>query len=219
MLAAASAYQVRDPQCRPVDTRTWRGNFPGACGGGWQLGPLVVTPAEVASGKIRHALHFYSANTMDRPKVREDPMTAVAPARQVEGGDRVADEVRARQVPEGARFSIDMTDAEISTWLDQRNLTDGRLRETVCIILVALREYRWFLGDSSPYAAHWVFDTSPLARARWQQLGVPSGPASTQLLAGLPFDRIRVWAPPTATLADGTTTTGYGWATDLEYRP
>src|SRR5690606_27619801 len=64
MLAAASAFQVRDPKGKPVDTRIWKGNFPGACGGGWQLSSTLVTPDEVAEGKITHAFCFVAANTM-----------------------------------------------------------------------------------------------------------------------------------------------------------
>src|SRR5690606_12648635 len=145
MLCAASAFQVRDRHGQPVDTRTWSGNFP-ASGGGWHTGPLIVTPDEVAEGVIRHALHFYSANTMDGPECAPDRRDglgdtcggAVAPAGQLEK-TYFDGQPLAHQVPEGTRFSLDVKDSEIEAWLLRRGY-EGRLKETARTIAVALRD-------------------------------------------------------------------------------
>ena len=224
MLCAASAFQVKDPQGRPVDTRTWKGNMPGASGGGWHLGPLVVTPDEVASGRVGHALHFVSSNTMSGPECAPSQRSglgttcagAVAPAGQFELIGTNADlAALARAVPEGARFSIDVTDAEIESWLNSRGYT-GTLRTTARTIAVALRDYGWFLGDSSPTSSAWVFDSSPAARTKWRAMGVPGD--GKALLQGLVnAGNLRSWAPPTQTCADGSTSTWYCWAVDAKY--
>ncbi len=223
MLCAASAFRVEDPEGNPVDTRTWRGNFPGASGGGWSLGQLVVTPEQVASGTIRHALHFYSGNTMkgrecapsERHLIGESCAGAVAPAGQLESHVPTSQPLT-HQVPEGTRFSIDVTDAEIEAWLVSRGYR-GRQKETARTVAVALRDYGWFLGDSSPNAAFWVFDSSPTARDGWRELGVEGD--GKDLLAGLvrPHN-LRSWAPPTMTCSDGSTTQWYCRAVDGSYR-
>ncbi len=224
MLCAASAFQVTDPAGNPVDTRTWRGNFPGASGGGWSLGQLVVTPDQVRSGAIRHALHFYAANTMTGPECPPDQRHligescggAVAPAGQLESHQPRPYQTLAQQVPEGTRFSIDVTDAEIEAWLVSRGYR-GQLKETARTVAVALRDYGWFLGDSSPNAAFWVFDSSPAARAEWRELGV--GGDGKDLLTGLVKPgNLRSWAPPTMTCADGSTSQWYCRAIDGSYR-
>jgi hypothetical protein len=121
----------------------------------------------------------------------------------------------AHQVPEGTRFSLDLTDAEIEAWLDSRGYT-GTLRKTARTIAVALREYGWFLGDSSPTSASWIFDTSPTARQQWKAMGVPGDGKS--LLRGLVKPtNIRSWAPPTMTCADGSESQWYCWAVDGSY--
>jgi hypothetical protein len=222
MLCAASAFQVRDPQGRPIDTRTWKGNFPGASGGGWPIGELVVTPDQVASGAIRHALHFYSANTMDGPECPPDRRGeigvtcggAVAPAGQLEK-HQYDGQPHTQQVPEGTRFSLELTDAQIDAWLNSRGYT-GKLRSTARTVAVALRDYGWFLGDSSPTSAFWVFDSSPSARTQWRELGVPGD--GKDLLRGLVKpSNIRSWAPPTMTCSDGSRSTWYCWAVDGSY--
>ncbi len=222
MLCAASAFQVTDPQGRPVDTRTWPGNYPGATGGGWPIGQLVVTPDQVKSGSIRHALHFYSANTMDGPECAPSQRHligiscggAIAPAGQLEKGNYDG-QALAHQVPEGARFSLDLTDAQIESWLTSRGYT-GKLRSTARTIAVALRDYGWFLGDSSPTSAFWVFDSSPTARTGWRELGIQGD--GKDLLRGLVKpDNIKAWAPPTMTCADGTKSQWYCFAVDGSY--
>ncbi len=226
MLCAASAFQVLDPEGRAVDTRTYGGNFPGASGGGWHLGPLIVTPEQVASGTIVHALHFFAANTMMGPEcaperraeIGETCGGAVAPAGQFEqAGNPSPPGGLATQVPEGTRFSIDVTDAQIDAWLDGRGYA-GRLRETARIFAVALRDYGWFVGDTSPVAASWSVAGAENAAdgRRWRELGITG--TGKDLLGGL-VDRanLRVWAPPTMTCADGSRSQWYCWASAGSY--
>ncbi len=224
MLCAASAFQVLDPEGRAVDMRSYGGNYPGASGAGWSLSPLLVTPEEVESGAIGHALHFYSANTMDGPECEPDERHligescggAVAPAGQLEKHEPDGQPL-AQQVPEGTRFSIDATDAEIEAWLDDRGYR-GRLRDTARTIAVALRDYGWFLGDSSPNAAFWTFagaENRETAKG-WRRLGIEG--TGKDLLSGLVTEgNLRVWAPPTMTCSDGTRSQWYCWAVDGSY--
>jgi hypothetical protein len=226
MLCAASAFQVTDPEGRVVDTRNYGGNFPYATGGGWPLASLVVTPEQVASGRIGHALHFYAANTMNGPECAPGERSqigttcggAVAPAGDFERIDgRSGPAELARQVPEGTRFSIDVSESELQAWLDRRGY-EGKLRQTVTTIVQALRDYGWFLGDSSPNAAFWVFAGAENRRdgEAWRRLGIEG--TGKDLLAGLVTrQNLRVWAPPTMTCADGSTSQWYCWATSGSY--
>lgn len=216
MLCAASAYQVRDPEGNPVDVREWKGNFPGASGGGYQLSPVIVTPDEVKSGRINHALHFYASNTM---RDGDFEPKAVAPAGQHEGAGQVRPrEELEKMVPEGTRFFYDLTPDEIEEWLNSKGFT-GILRDTMKVIVTALVEYGFFVGDSSPYACHFTFASAanPVTRKGWVECGIPEGDASKSLLNGLPQDKLRVVAPPTAVMADGTESKGYGRAIDIYY--
>jgi len=224
MLCAASAFEVLDPEGRVVDMRSYGGNFPGASGAGWSISPLLVTPEEVASGRIEHALHFFSANTMAGPEcppeqrdaIGERCGGAVAPAGQLEK-HAPEDQPLTQQVPEGTRFSVDLTDAEVEAWLDSRGYS-GRLRDTARVIVEALRDYGWFLGDSSPNAAFWTFAgaENPQTAKGWRELGIRG--TGKDLLAGLVTkENLRVWAPPTMTCADGSRSQWYCWATSGTY--
>lgn len=114
----------------------------------------VLTGRDLASnGAIEHALDFGIYNTMFGPEcddVRNDTCGFyVEPATKLEWinqtgrcATRMAytDEQRARTVPEGMRFVVDHTDAEIEQWLDERGYSSNR-RETARRIAVALRDY------------------------------------------------------------------------------
>jgi hypothetical protein len=179
----------------------------------------------VASGDIGHALHFYSANTMAGPLCSRSNLgqigttcgSAIAPAGQFEKISQTATPAQlATMVPEGTRFSIDVTDTQIEAWLNSRGYT-GTLRNTARTIARGLRDYGWFLGDSSPTSAHWVFDSSPSARTQWKAMGVPGD--GSELLRGLVGSaNLRTWAPPTMTCSDGSTSTGYCWAVNGTYQ-
>jgi len=228
-LCAASAMIITAPDGTVADMRTYRGNFPGAGGGGLPNGPGLVRPSEVAAGAIRHAWKLATNNTMTGPECdnaeREDPSafgvtcgSAVAPAGIFE---RVAEqgtpESIGQSVPEGMRFSIDLTDDEIGSWLDDRGF-EGRVRETAHIMATSLRDYGWFLVDSSPVGA-----VLPLAGGAnedtaeaWRSLGLDE--TSGSLLHGLFREgRIVTWEVPTNRCADGTSSAWHCWAAEIDY--
>jgi hypothetical protein len=225
-VCAGSAFEVTDPHGIPVDTRVYNGNFPGGSGGGWYV--MNPGPADVASGDIGTALHLSTLNTMAGPSCAPgaalDPATcgwAVSPAGQFErvaaqgaasGGTDVAgvQTDRTKQIPEGTRFRLTLTDTQIETWLDSRNYT-GTLRTTARTIVQGLRKYGMFLGDSSAYAASLTF-----SQGDWASLGVTGD--GKDLLNGLftENDLVAI-APSTSTCGDGSTTKLSCWATDIHY--
>lgn len=181
-LCAASAFQVRDPHGAPVDIRSWTGNTPGASGGGWFV--LPVTPDEVASGDIGHALHMLAMNTMGGPLCtsaqREDPNAlgndcgdAVSPAGQMESGAAPGHFPIDKSVPEGMRFGLKMTDEQVQEFLDSKGY-EGAKRRTAEVLINALRDYGWFLGDTTNGGA--IFSAAsienPADREKWKVLGI-----------------------------------------------
>ena len=240
-ICAASALLVLSPEGRPADLRTYTGNFPPAGGGGIQNSVGLVTPEEVATGVVAHAWKFMVGNTMFGPECapgqRTDPSAfgvtcggAVAPAGQFENvaqsdGNFVAAPIpgaspaaqRSNTVPEGTRFSLRMTDADIDSWLDSRGY-QGRLRQTARTLAVSLRDYGWFVTDTSGGPA--LFSMSGAANSdtarRWRALGIQG--SGQDLMQGLfTRDRLVTWAPPVNTCADGTTSTWYCWASSIAY--
>lgn len=240
-ICAASAVLVTSPDGKPADLRTYTGNFPYAGGGGIQNTVGLVTPEEVASGAVRHAWKFTMWNTMFGPECapaqRTDPKAfgvtcggAVAPAGQFEksaysDGKFVAvpipgttpDEQRSNTIPEGTRFSLRLTDAEIESWLDSRKY-EGTMRTTARILAVSLRDYGWFVTDTSggPAAFSMSGAANPKTEKSWRALGLV-GSAQDVLVGLFTRERLVSWAPPVSTCADGTTSTWYCWASSIAY--
>lgn len=185
---------------------------------------LITRAAEVQSGAIRHALEMTITSTMfGAPACNpiRGPATPgfgvscggyVAPATKLErtqvdvgsgcNPQVVTDAERSKTTPEGMRFALRITDAEIDRWLDSRNYT-GPLRTTARIFAVALRDYGWIIAETGCWGMHIETDSvlGP-AGPTWSTLGItqrgvayPHG----DLLAGLITpDRVYVVAPPPA---------------------
>ena len=225
-MCAASAIQVRQPDGKVADTRTYTGNSPTAGGAGIQNGAGNITSAMVASGHIDRAFKVAIPNTMFgplcSPSERETSAfgttcgSAVAPAGQFE---RVTDtsgqafpgaplQSRSNSVPEGMRFSLRLTDAEIDAWLNSRGYT-GVTRSTARTIAIGLRDYGWMVTDTDGQGVLIQFDGSnPQA---WRSLGVPG--TGKDMLTGLfSADRIVAYTPATNVCADGTLSHWYCWA-------
>lgn len=180
---------------------------------------LTVRASEVRSGAIRHALAMGITATMFGPACpggsrdpgfgvscgswvkpatkleRINPNTINCPTPQV-----VSDAERSKTIPEGMRFAIRITDAEITRWLDSRKYT-GQLRETARIFAVALRDYGWIIAETGCHGmliqtdSAFAGDAAPV----WKQLGItgtgtyPNG----DLIAGLITpERVYVVEPP-----------------------
>ena len=127
------------------------------------------------------------------------------------------DQQRANTVPEGLRFSIRVTETQIEQWLDSRGY-QGAKRETARIMAVSLRDYGWFITDTSATAAFFQVagGANTADAARWRALGVDGD--GRDLLKGLfTQDRLVAWEPATNTCSDGMTSHWYCWATASGY--
>ncbi len=54
------------------------------------------------------------------------------------------------------RFALDITDAEIESWLDSRGYQNAK-RRTAAIFARALRDYGWMITDTSGFATSVVW--------------------------------------------------------------
>lgn len=182
---------------------------------------LTVRAAEVRSGAIRHAVAMTITSTMFGPACTPT-RGATAPGAGVSCGfylppatkleravpnnincptpTAITDVERAKTIPEGMRFALRVTDAEITAWLDSRGYT-GQLRETARIFAVALRDYGWIVAETGCFGMHIETDSAiaGIAAPIWRQLGItgtgtyPNG----DLIAGLiTAERVYVVEPP-----------------------
>ncbi|MFN8050104.1 MAG: hypothetical protein U0Q22_01560 [Acidimicrobiales bacterium] len=178
-------------------------------GGGINKMALLTRAEEVKTGTIRHALELTIASTMFGQPACAPTQGASAPGAGVSCGfflppatklertnpdtgcptpQVVTDAERAKTVPEGMRFAINVTDGEIEQWLDARGYR-GPLRNTARVFAVALRDYGWIVAETGCWGMHIETDSVIGAQSlTWQQLGV-SGDGSAwprgDLLAGL----------------------------------
>jgi hypothetical protein len=242
-LCAGGALVSSNSTGQPVDYRTYTGNEPVARGSGIPALAMVTFPEEVAQGAIRHALMMPVYNTMGGPTCGADVTSesdprfgttcgrAVAPAGSLENPTKDAtscgpdadngitqDQRRKQAVPEGTRYALRLTDADIDTWLDSRHYT-GELRRTARIFAVALRDYGWFITDTTCYAAEFQVagGANPATATAWRHLGI-AGDGRSLLYGLMTRQRIVTIEPATNHCANGTTsqfncqadTTGYG---------
>lgn len=184
-------------------------------GNGMPKAALVARAEEVRAGAITHALEMTITNTMfgapacdpvDRAPPDVDSCGwFVPPGRQLERANPViagchqgqsftpAD--RARTIPGGMRFALNVSDDEITDWLDQRGYT-GPLRRTARIFAVAMRDYGWIIAETACFGVGIETDgiVGP-ARDLWAELGIePNGTGwpHRDLLDGLATPE-RVW--------------------------
>jgi hypothetical protein len=143
-----------------VDGDYWtkEDGFAPSRGCGIQYLAMLVRPFEIACGEIRHALSMPIANPSGE--------AYVAPATKLEHPDLGAG------IPEGMRFAIDVTDRDIDDWVD--SLPSGlgeETRRSARIIGTALRDYGWFVTDTSG-GAHLQFEDRLTAEDDWVALGL-----------------------------------------------
>jgi len=123
-----------------------------------------------------------------------------------------------KTIPEGMRFKLVMTDAQLDTWINSRAdlKADPQKAKTARIFAVALRDYGWIPGDQTCYGAGITIagSANPDAKAKWASLGIKDA-SSQNLLDGLfKADNIQALDPPVNTCLDGTTTQFYcQWVT------
>lgn len=155
---------------------------------------LLPTLDEIEGGSINHAVNMETYGTMFGPACRPDQIGtsamgvdcgyAVAPASRLEwftgpaamcgaAAQKNTPEARAKTVPEGMRFALDVTDEHIDGWLDSRGYT-GAKRRTARIFAVALRDYGWIISDTTCWDSAMAVEgiANPSARKRWEALGI-----------------------------------------------
>ncbi|MEZ5254946.1 MAG: hypothetical protein R2689_13920 [Microthrixaceae bacterium] len=168
---------------------------------------LLPTLDEIERGSINHAINMETYATMFGPGCTAEQISAgqagskcgyaVAPATKLEWTDTVlkcgsstmayTDESRALTVPEGMRFVLNKTDAQIDAWLDAQGYV-GQRRSTARIFAVALRDYGWIISGTSCSRSSMAVEgiANPTARERWERLGMTDPTKNdTALLNGL----------------------------------
>lgn len=142
------------------DIATYEGGNVPSRGIGIEYLAMLVRPEEIAQGHIDHALSLPSRYT--------DKYISVAPATKVEGSSASV----TGGIPIGTRFALNVTDAEIDQWI--ASLPSSLSPETVRsarVIAEALREYGWFITDTSG-GAEFQFESSTTAGSDWASLGL-----------------------------------------------
>jgi hypothetical protein len=183
-------HPVIEPTDEPADYRTYEGGFPPSRGVGIQYLAMLVRPEEIRAGVIAHALSM--------PIPEPSGETFVAPATKLEFPDHD------RGIPEGTRFFLDVTDAELDDWIDQ--LPDELSSDTIRsarIVAVALRDYGFIVTDTAG-AAFLQFEAMVSAGDEWERIGFGDQRIDRlryprDLLDGLvTADRLRVLVPSDA---------------------
>jgi hypothetical protein len=142
----------------PGNYWTKEDGFKGSRGIGIQYLAMLVTPEEIAQGEIPHALSMPIRNTSGE--------FFVPPATKLEHPDRPPG------IPEGMRFAVRVNDEEFQAWLDSLPPElPAPLKRLARIVGTALREYGWFITDTSG-GAHLQFEAPESARERWKALGI-----------------------------------------------
>ncbi len=120
---------------------------------------MLVRGHEIVGGKIDHALSMTVVNT--------DGDSYFPPATKIEHKG-----LRKNGLPEGIRFALDVTDDEVEAWVNELpgDLSDAT-RRSARIIAHALRDYGWFVTDSSG-GATLQFEARLTARDCWKEAGL-----------------------------------------------
>lgn len=121
---------------------------------------MLVRPWEIEKGVIEHALSMPIKGTSGQ--------FFVAPATKLEHPGKVG------AIPEGMRFALKATDAEIDTFVNSLTGLTATKKRTIKIILTALKDYGWFITDTSG-GAHLQFEAPESAQAEWERIGVLPG--------------------------------------------
>jgi hypothetical protein len=123
-------------------------------GCGIQCFAMLVRAQEVAQGVIQHALSM---------PIRNVAPSYVAPALKSDG--RISG-----GIPEGTRFALRVSDAEIDAWATALPISITG-RASARVIAKALRNYGWFITDRSG-TAHLQFEDNNSAGSTWSSLGL-----------------------------------------------
>jgi hypothetical protein len=121
---------------------------------------MLVRPWEIEKGVIEHALSM--------PIIGTSGQSYVAPATKLEHPGKVG------AIPEGMRFALNVTYAEIDTYLNSLGNISAAKKRALRIIFVALKDYGWFITDTA--GGHALqFEAPESAQADWERIGVLPG--------------------------------------------
>jgi hypothetical protein len=143
----------------PGDYRTRTDPYPTRPSGFiYQVG--LVTAAELATGRINHALSCAFSGV--------DFTSFVAPAIGTDGGTYGT----ANGVPEGTRFALTTTDAEITAWIATlpADMPAGMLA-AARVIVTALRDYGWFVTEAGG-TTFFHFEDRLSGASIWNSIGL-----------------------------------------------
>jgi hypothetical protein len=129
--------------------------YPPSRGAGIPYLAMLVRPSEVAAGVVQHAL------SMPLVKVAS---SYVAPATKSDGGGGT--------IPMGARFALNISDADINAWLSTLPLS-ATGKQSARVLAVALRDYGMFVTDNGGGPAV-QFEDFQSGGTQWQALGLGS---------------------------------------------
>ncbi|WP_413717412.1 hypothetical protein [Silicimonas sp. MF1-12-2] len=141
----------------PGDYRVRTSGHPPSRGAGIPYLAMLVRPEHIDQGRIPHALSM--------PIRSPSGVTFVAPATKLE---RATGRVG---VPIGMRFALNITDQDIENWLNSLGPMPAKSRRAARIIAVALRDYGWFITDTSG-AAGFQFESNVSAEDEWRRVGL-----------------------------------------------
>lgn len=178
--------------------RTKENGWSPSRGVGIQYLAFLAQPEEVSRGAINHALCV---------GVRNPSKTFyVAPATKLEHpGSEVSN-----PIPEGMRFALNITDAEIESWVATKPAAYQKLAR---ILARTVRDYGWFVTDTAGAVGIRMEDGAS-AGALWKAQGIDwTSNTATNLLDGLiTQDRIYALVPsdqyPNQSLAPPNPPTG-----------
>lgn len=185
---------------------------------------LVVRAEEVESGNIGHALPLTTSNPMFGPDMVSpayDPLQPGAgttlglymkPATRLEhrlgttidlgssNTTSLTDAQRAKTVPSGMRFGVNLTETDITNWLNQKGYT-GAKRTTAQTFARAFRDYGAIVAETGGWGIGIETDgvIGP-SKPIWERLGVYN--SQTDTISDISFsglitrDRLYVVKPP-----------------------
>lgn len=224
-ICTGSTNVARDLNGDYVDYRTYEG-FVDERGVGLSFLATLTLPQEVEAGEIRHTLGMAIPNTSFGPVCTAEQKgtsaegvscgVAFAPATKHEHGGKsklqhVASQYQFytldKTIPEGMVFALDMTDAQIESWLNSRTDLAGVKRNTARIFAVALRDYGVMVVDTN---GNWpgiqvAGGINPENAAKWTALGLGPNDGKNLLEGLITENNLHVVEPPTVTCINGTT--------------
>lgn len=141
----------------PGDYRTRTAGFSPSRGIGIQYLAMLVRPEEIVTGKIEHALSM--------------PAKGASGAYSVPPATKLEHDTGKPGIPEGMRFALNATNAEIDAWAKSLPGASAQTRRSARIIATALKDYGWFITDSAG-SSHFQFEANASAGRDWDALGL-----------------------------------------------